>query len=158
MTPPYRFDSPRRANLARVVPDYLVPERNGVAVWWSNIVRQGDWILPRVFRTFVCMGNVEIDLTSAGMAPGTSEIEVRCILGNVEIRVPPDIHVDCDGNGLGGNFDLELVGNAEMPPSDAPTLHVTGAAYLGSVTVKIMGTPGPGLKERLKAGWDFFYR
>ncbi|MBC7789769.1 MAG: hypothetical protein H7Z74_07470 [Anaerolineae bacterium] len=91
------------------------------------------------------------------MATGTSELEVRCILGNVEIRVPPDIRVQCEGDSIGGNFDVERVGDTGMPSSDAPTLRVTGTVYLGSVTVKIMGTPGPGLKERLKAGWDFFY-
>ena len=75
------------ALLQRLIPDNLVPLRNGVTVWWSNIKREGEWILPRTFRVFTFMGNAELDLTWARMGEGVSEIEIRCILGNVEIKV-----------------------------------------------------------------------
>lgn len=158
MTPPYRLDHLARPPAPRTVPDYLVAERGGVTVWWSNITRQGEWVLPRVFRAFTFMGNAEIDLTAAQMSAGASEIEVRCVFGNVEIRVPPDIRVLCDGDGMAGSFDIEFVGDTGTPAADAPRLLVTGSAWFGSVTVKVMGTPGPGWKEKLKSSWDFFYR
>ena len=73
VTPPLRYDQPAHAvGLTRILPDHLVPERNGAVAWWSNIKREGEWILPRKFRSFACMGNVEIDLRSAHMAEGTS--------------------------------------------------------------------------------------
>ena len=139
--------------IQRLLPDSLVPLRNGVTVWWSNIKREGEWILPRTFRTFTFMGNTELDLTFTRMGEGTSEIEIRCILGNVEIRVPPDVRVICEGEGLAGSFEVERIG--EVPPlrEDAPTLRVTGNVYLGAVTIKIMGYVGPGWKDKLIAGW-----
>ncbi len=143
---------------SRTLPDHLVPERNGVTVWWSSIKRVGEWTLPRFFRTFTFMGNTELDLTSARMSADVSEIEIRCILGNVELMVPPDVRVYCEGNGFIGSFEVEIVGivdGAHAP--DAPILRVTGTAYLGSVTVKVMGTPGPDWKQKLKSSWDFFY-
>lgn len=135
----------------RAVPAHLVQERGGVTVWWSNIKREGEWILPRTFRVFTFMGNVELDLRSARIPDGVSEIEIRCIMANVEISVPPDIRVLSDGDGIMGNFEVIRVGECPPPPIDAPTLQVSGTAYMGSVTVKIMGAVGPGWKDKLKA-------
>ena len=131
----------------------MIPGRSGVTVWWSGIKREGEWILPRVFRAFTCMGNAELDLTSARIGAGESEIEVLCILGNIDITVPPDIRVLCDGDGMGGSFDVVRIGET-TPPENAPTIRVTGTAYLGSVTVTVKGPVGPGWKEKLLAGWQ----
>ena len=135
----------------RLLPDNFVPLRNGVTVWWSSITRDGEWILPRVFRAFTFMGNAELDLTYARMGEGTSEIEVRCIFGNIEISVPPDIRVQCEGEGLAGSFEVVRVGHAPPPRDDAPTLVISGNVYFGAVTVKIMGEVGPGWKDKLRA-------
>lgn len=152
MTTPYPVDQRGQpARLARIVPENMIPERTGVTVWWSNIIREGEWLFPRNFRAFTFMGNVELDLTSARMGAGVSEIEIRCILANVEITVPPDIRVLCDGDGIVGNFEVLRIGEAPPPPDDAPTLKVSGTAYAGSVTVKIMGVVGSGWKEKFKA-------
>lgn len=97
------------------------------------------------------MGNVELDLTQARMGEGTSEIDIRCIFANVEITAPPDIRILCDGEGLMGQFEVSRIG--EIPPlsDSAPTVRVTGNAYFGSVTVKIMGHVGPGWKDKISA-------
>ncbi len=154
MIPQYPGDQRiESARLERILPDYLIPDRSGVTVWWSNVGRDGEWLVPRLFRIFTCMGNVQLDLTSARIGPGVSEIEIRCIMANVEITVPRDIRVLCDGEGFVGNFEVVRIGET-TPPADAPTLKVSGNAYLGSVSVKIVGTVGPGLMERLKAGWQ----
>ena len=137
----------------RTVSDSLVPERSGITVWWSNIKREGEWIVPRTFRAFSFMGNTELDLTLAQLSSGVSEIEIRCIMTSIEITVPPDVRVQCDGAGFLGNFDVERIGEVPPPPPGAPTLRITGAAYLGSVTVRILGNPGPSWREKLKASW-----
>lgn len=98
------------------------------------------------------MGNTEIDLTHARLSADTSEIDIRCIMANVEITVPRDIRVLCDGDGMVGSFDILRIGDT-TPPEDAPTLRVTGTAYFGNVTIKIVGPVGPGWKEKLVAGW-----
>ena len=138
----------------RIVPAEIVPERNGVTVWWSNVVRRGEWTVPRIFRTFTFMGNVELDLTSAQMAPGASEIEIQCIFASVEITVPSDIRIICDGDGVAGNFEVEQVGLAIPLPPHAPTLRVFGSAWFGSVKIKVIGEPAPKWTERLKSTWN----
>jgi predicted membrane protein len=138
----------------RIIPGSIVPERNGVTVWWSNVKREGEWILPRNFRIFTFMGNTELDLDFARMGEGVSEIEIRCIFGNVEITVPADIRVQCDGDGFLGSFEVVRSGEISTPDADAPTLRVTGTAYMSSVTIKIMGKVGPRWQDRLKAKWQ----
>jgi hypothetical protein len=147
--PPHGSGLP--ATIQHTLPDNLIPERSGVTVWWSNIKREGEWSLPRIFRIFTFMGNVELNLAHARMNAGVSEIEIRCILANVEISVPPEIRVLCEGDGVGGNFEVVRIGEVPLAPVDAPTVKITGGAYLGSVTVKIMGHVGPGWKDKLKA-------
>ncbi len=83
------------------------------------------------------MGNVEIDLRSAHLGAGVSEMEVNCLMGNIEITIPPEVRVLCDGHGLLGSFDVERIGNT-TPPPDAPTIRVTGTAYLGAITVTVV--------------------
>ena len=137
----------------RSIPAHLIQERNGVTVWWSNIKREGEWILPRIFRIFTFMGNVELDLATAKMGPH-SEIDIRCVMANVEISVPPDIRIQCDGDGFVGSFEVVRVGEVPPPPPDAPTVRITGTAYAGNVTIKIMGYVGPGWKEKFKAWYS----
>lgn len=152
MTSPSRPFPPAPLSRRRIIPESHVPERSGATVWLSNLERDGDWILPRIYRVFTFMGNVDLDLTSAQIGAGESQIEISCTLAKVEITVPREIRVDCDWDGFAGNFSIERVGDT-TPPDDAPLLRVTGSVYFGSVTVKIVGPRPPGLKDKLLATW-----
>jgi hypothetical protein len=59
--------------------------------------------------------------------------------------------VICDGDAIGGNFEIVRIGKVDPPPPEAPTVRINGTAYLGSVTVKVQGYVGPGWKDKLKA-------
>ena len=137
--------------MTRLIPAEHVPERNGVTAWLSTIKRNGEWILPRIYRVFTFMGNVELDLTTALIGPGETEIDIRCIMANVEIKVPPEIRVLCDGEGFLGNFEVVRVGEIAPLPLDAPTVRIIGNAFVGSVTIQVLGIVGPGWKDKLKA-------
>lgn len=152
VTPPYRVSArPEQATPARTLPAHLIPEHTGVGAWLGNVKREGEWIVPRSLRSFTFMGNLELDLTYAHIGEGTSEMEIRCVLGNVTITVPPDIRVLCDGESFAGSFDVERVGNT-IPPSGAPTVRISGAAYFGNVTIRVVDPNAPGFLARLKAG------
>jgi len=152
-SPSYRASPlPSYAAPLRTLPEHLVPERSGVVSWWSNVKREGEWVVPRNFRAFACMGHVELDLTSAQLGSGISEMELNCVMGGVTLIVPPDIRVLCDGDAIVGSFDVERVGKT-TPPVDAPTLRVSGTAYFGGVTIRIVDPNAPGFIAKLKAGW-----
>jgi cell wall-active antibiotic response 4TMS protein YvqF len=131
--PPTRVDQPAHPF---VIPAEFVPERRGAVVFLSSTTRNGDWILPRLFRVVACMGNVELDLTTAKLAPGESQIEIRCLFGNVEITVPPEIRVEAEGHPFMGSFDFTRTApSLEWP--DAPVLRITGSVLMGAVTIKV---------------------
>jgi len=145
---PYLPDDPRSSDRGHILPTHLVPERAGVVAFLSGQKRAGDWILPRLFRAVAALGNVEIDLTAARFAPGTSHIEVRSIFGNIEILVPPHVRVECNGSGVLGNFEQKGTAQSRFP-YDAPTIVVDGLAFLGNVEVKVVDPDAPGFVDRL---------
>lgn len=132
-----------------MIPAELVPERRGAVAFLSSSNRDGDWILPRVFRIVSFMGNMELDLTSVRIGPGESHIEVRCVWGNVEITVPPDIRVEVEGHPVVGFFEVSRKAPSTQSP-DAPLVRITGSAIMGAVTIHVVDPNALGWLERLK--------
>lgn len=135
-----------------IVPPEAVPPVRGVTAFLSAQTRAGDWILPRLFRAVSFWGSVTIDLTSARFGAGTSSIEVVAIMGSVEVFVPPDVRVECDGDAFIGSFELQGQ-KSSRPGEGAPTVHVTGNAYLGSVEVKVIDPNAPSWIETVRTRW-----
>jgi hypothetical protein len=113
-----------------------VPPRGGLVGFFASVSRGADWILPRQLRIAAALGNVELDLTRARIGPGTFDIRVIAVMGNIEITVPRGVRVECDGEPLLGVFDVKRYAS-EAAPDDAPLLRVTGSAILGCVEVRI---------------------
>ncbi len=106
----------------------------------SSTEREGHWELPRRLRLLAVLGNVEIDLRDAIVGVGLYEIEAVAVFGNVEITVPPEMHVECDGDALLGTFTLQYEGRVNTAvASGEHTIRVTGSAYAGAVTVRVKG-------------------
>ena len=136
-----------------IVPSEMVPPARGVTAFLSAQTRAGDWILARLFRAVSFWGSVTIDLTSARFGPGTSRIEVVAIMGSIEVFVPPDVRVECDGDAILGSFEI-LGQKWSRPAEGAPTVHVTGTAYLGSVEIKVVDPNAPSWIQQLKSRWN----
>jgi hypothetical protein len=136
-----------------IVPSEMVPPARGVTAFLSAQTRAGDWILARLFRAVSFWGSVTIDLTSARFGPGTSRIEVVAIMGSIEVFVPPDVRVVCDGDAILGSFEI-LGQKWSRPAEGAPTVHVTGTAYLGSVEIKVVDPNAPSWIQQLKSRWN----
>jgi len=127
----------------------LVPDRRGAVAFLSHARRDADWILPRLFRVFAFWGSAEIDLTNALLGPGTSEIEIRCIMASVEIIVPPDLRVQSEVDAVIGSAEmLRRVPSTTSP--DAPVVRITGSAFMGSIEIKVVDPNAPGLLERIR--------
>ena len=126
-----------------------VPERRGAVAVLSHTRRDADWVLPRLFRIFAFWGNVEIDLRSALLASGTSEIEIKCIMASVQIIVPPDLRVDCEVDAVLGSAEVQREIASTTSP-DAPLVKISGTSFLGSVEVKVIDPDRPSFAERLR--------
>ena len=79
---------------------------------------------------------MELDLTSAKLAPGESHIEIQCFLGNVAITVPPEIRVEAEGHPFMGSFESHAAAAVHSP--DAPLLRITGTVFAGAVTINVV--------------------
>src|ERR1700737_3447391 len=113
---------------------------SGVVSFLSSTQREGRWQLPRRFRALAVLGNIELDLRDAEVGYGVSVIEAVAVMGNIEITIPPEIAVECDGDTLMGTFTLKYTGRAN--PSAASrdrVVRVVGTAYAGSVAVNVKG-------------------
>ena len=131
------------------IPSAQVPDRRGALAVLSHLRRDADWVLPRHFRVFAFWGNAEIDLTQALVGEGTSVIEVKCIMANIEIRVPPDLRVENDVEAVLASADIRRHAPTTAAP-DAPTVRITGSSFLGSVEIKVIDPDAPSFLDKLR--------
>ncbi|MDX1621297.1 MAG: DUF5668 domain-containing protein [Nitriliruptorales bacterium] len=82
-------------------------------------------------------GGVEIDLTSAELAPDAT-LDAVAIFGGVDIEVPPGCNVRLDGPAIFGGHESHVPVATEP---DAPTLRVNATAIFGGVDVKLGVAP-----------------
>lgn len=115
------------------------PIRGLVSIFSEN-KKQGRWELPRHMRVLAIFGSAEVDLRDAVIGPGVSVIEALTIFGNIEIIVPPEINVECDGDAFLGEFTMRRSkrGPASVPaPLGAPVVQVIGDAFVATVAVHV---------------------
>jgi len=126
-----------------------VPERRGAVAVLSHTRRDADWVLPRLFRVFAFWGNVELDLTHVLLGPGTSVIEIRCIMASVEITVPPDLRVQSEVDAVLGSAEVRRQIATTTSP-DAPLVRITGSTLLGSIEIKVVDPNAPSFLEKIR--------
>lgn len=107
------------------------PAKKVVAVF-SHAERRGGWSVPSRLRSVAVFGNCELDFREARFGPGTTELRVRAVFGSVEIVVPPQLAVECEGNAVFGHFAHSAEAAADP---DRPVLRILGTAVFGSVEV-----------------------
>ena len=125
-------------------------ERDGLVSFLSSNEREGRWDLPRHFRALAVFGNIELDLRDAVIGVGLSVIEAVAVMGNIEITIPPDVAIECDGDSLLGSFVVKYKGRLTGAEAKGlRTVRITGTAYASSVEICVKG-PDEGLLERLR--------
>ena len=134
---------------AQTVPPERVPSRQFLAGVLGASTRGGVWIAPREMYAVALMGGVELDFREAGFGPGVTEVTVFAMWGGVDVIVPPDLQVECNGAGILGGFertpDELAVASSGSDGPGSPVLRVTGVALMGGVTVS---TRLPGEREK----------
>ena len=133
-----------------LVPPESVPDRQGVMACLSNTARNGGWALPRLFRALAIMGEVKLDLRDVHLGAGVSEIQVRAFMGNVEITVPHNLRVECDGTPFLGEFNIKRRSKS-VPSPDAPLIRITGGAFMASVKIRVVDPQAPSALDRVRA-------
>jgi hypothetical protein len=101
----------------------------------SGATRKGAWTAPAAMNVLSVLGGVELDFREATLPGGEITVSAVCVLGGLEITVPPEMQVIDNGVAiLGGR---EITGDsAESVRPGAPVLRISGFCVLGGVEVK----------------------
>ena len=108
---------------------------------FGSLERSGPMELPPRLEVGARLANVELDLSEATFLPFT-EINIRCIFGNVEITLPAGVRVENDGQGFLGSFSCHVAPGAMPMVGTAPVVRVTGRVVLGNVEVSSAAIAG----------------
>lgn len=94
---------------------------------------------------FSCtLGNIHLDLRDVVLAGPQVDIEIRAVLGWVQVVVPEGIEVRMAGDGILTNREVHL--RAVPVPPGAPVVCVHVSGVLGSVSVR--SRPRSGARQR----------
>ena len=99
----------------------------------GSVERRGAWTVPARLDVSATFGNVELDFRDARFTAGVTELNARAVFGNLEIIVPPQLAVDCEGSSVLGNVENHGAGAIGDP--DRPLLRIRGLAIFGNVEV-----------------------
>lgn len=114
----------------------------------GGVERRGGWRVPKTMRVGAVMGGAVLDFREARLAPGVSDIKVFACMGGVEVIVPPNLAVECDGIGIMGGFE-SLDRFPVLVEPDRPLLRITGAALMGGVEISTR-LPGESARQAKK--------
>ena len=108
-----------------------------VAAVFGNVERQGPMLLPPRSRVLAAFGNVDLDLRHAEPSERITEIEAQAVFGNIELLVPPQWSVICEGTCVFGSF--ASVHRVDYEDNESgPVLRITGRAVFGNVEVRTL--------------------
>ena len=100
------------------------PDHDWAFAIMSGSNRSGQWEPAEHVTALSIMGGIRLDFREALLLEGVAtKVSAFCVMGGIEILVPPDVHVSVAGTGLMGGFEHVKHTAAE---AGAPHIHITG--------------------------------
>jgi hypothetical protein len=130
---PLLDDLPSRA--AAAPPATPSGEVSHIVAILSGATRKGSWTVPPAMNVVTVLGGVELDFREATLPAGEITLSAVCILGGMEITVPPEMHVIDNGVAILGGREVSADSDESVRPG-APVLRLSGFCLLGGVEVK----------------------
>jgi hypothetical protein len=103
---------------------------------FSNIDRRGEHRVPSLVKCAAIFGNIDLDLSTAVLGTGETEIQARAVFGNVTIHVPEGLRVECEGAAIFGTVTELHAGAASL--KDDRVVRVRGTAVFGTVDIVVV--------------------
>jgi hypothetical protein len=110
------------------------PEEKRHLVVMSNVTKRGQWTPARETKVTCVMGSAKFDLRDANILEGVTHFDVKILMGEVELIVPPGMRVEADGFAIRGEFDDAH--SADLADPNAPVIRVTGTVVMGAARIK----------------------
>ena len=99
----------------------------------SEVKRTGQWVVPERFVVGAFWGGAELDLRQAIFSSQHITIHATAIMAGIEIIVPDDVDVLCEGFGLMGGFESKA---PQVVSGSRGSVRVTGLAFWGGVQIR----------------------
>lgn len=96
----------------------------------------GDWLRQNRVSGFCALASIVYDFRAVRMPSEPVVLDAVALLGSVEIIVPPDLAVRMDAVPIAGEATLKR-GVSSREEVGKPLLIITGAAVLGSISVRV---------------------
>jgi hypothetical protein len=114
-----------------VRPDLAARSDGDAVAVFGGFERRGRWVVPARLKAVCVFGGGQLDFTQAQLTSHVTVLNVRCILGGLEITVPEGMAVQSSLTAVfGGHTDP-----ATGAPDGAPVLRIEGKAVFGGVDV-----------------------
>ncbi len=121
------------APAAGTAPAPAAPAPGRWAVAYKNSIRRGGrWRVPERFNSIVYKGDGWLDLRAAELTAPVTRVVAVAYKSRIDILVPPGVRVEMDGFGVSKGWSAEEEMEIRLP-HDAPTVHVRGIAYKGTI-------------------------
>ena len=92
--------------------------------------RSGRWRVKRRTNALCVFGGYDLDMTDAVFEGREVVIWTFAVFGGIELTVPDEVEVRCQGVGIFGGFGVR---GSENPHPDPPVVVVKGLALFGGV-------------------------
>jgi len=135
--------TPAPATALTVRDDPSRPATKAMTAVFSGFDRTGPWIVPGRLKVRVWLAGGVLDFREADFGPGVTELHVSCVMGGLQIIVPPQLAVDCDVSAIMGGVDHRHAPRA--PDPGRAILRITGTVVMGGVDIQ---TRLPGESQR----------
>jgi len=111
----------------------------------GGLEKKGQWTVESG-SYLALMGGIELDLTSASFPEEEVTLELTAFMGGIEVRVPADIRIRCEGSAVLGGLEMLgkstggiiSSGSAQQHPekTTGPSLMIRAHATMGGVEIK----------------------
>jgi len=110
-----------------------------ITAFFSGQERNLTGVVPRALELHARLGYVELDLTHAEFQQGVTTIDVRALMGYVQIRLPAHVRVESTGRAMFGYFALKgsRARRAAEGSGSGAVVVITGRAAFGFAEIKI---------------------
>jgi Domain of unknown function (DUF1707)/Cell wall-active antibiotics response 4TMS YvqF len=100
----------------------------------SETRRGGLWVVPPQLDLKAVMANITLDLRSAMLSPGITDVDVKAIMASVNILLPPGVRVIENLRAFMASVTDDTYSDVSNP--SAPVIRLTGRAFMSEVKVR----------------------
>src|SRR5918992_3333907 len=100
----------------------------------SETRRAGLWTVPQQVDVKAVMGNLTLDLRSALIGPGVTDVEISAVMASVQIFLPPGVRVVENLRAFMASVTDDSY--SDISDASAPVIRLTGHAVMSEVKVR----------------------